>query len=137
MTEQSSQLTLQIEVEPNKNVVPAELDNLTRSLLGEIEQDVQVSSVDVKSEVAPANTRSQEAITIGVLTITLLPVFVDKLIDLLISWVERNNDPKVTIIIPKEKGQVTVEYNPQKSNRKEVKKIIREALSTVKAGENR
>jgi hypothetical protein len=130
-------LTLQIEVEPNKNVVPAELDNLTRSLLGEIEQDVQVSSVDVKSEVAPANTRSQEAITIGVLTITLLPVFVDKLIDLLISWVERNNDPKVTIIIPKEKGQVTVEYNPQKSNRKEVKKIIREALSTVKAGENR
>ena len=69
-----------------------------------------------KTQMAPEGIRSAEAITIGVIVLTILPVFLDKLADLVISWAQRNKENKVTLSIPVMGDQIIVEYNPRETS---------------------
>jgi hypothetical protein len=112
-----------IEIDAGSSADKTELDELTRQLLMEIEQDVDVEDANVQTKEAPPGTRSVEAITIGMLVLSLLPVVVDKLADLLMDWARRN-ESTVTLTL----NNMTIEYNPRKTKPDELKQIIRDAM---------
>ena len=132
MTQNLEMLTVQIEIQPEREGASAELDSSTRQLLNEIKLDVEVQNATLKTQVAPPDTRSATAITIGVLTLALLPTVVGKLADLLISWIRRNPDKKVTIVVPARNSRVSIEYNPDKASREEIKRLISDAVGLSK-----
>jgi hypothetical protein len=136
MLENSNSVSFLIQIEDRNDRDAVSLDDMTRNLLLEIERDLQPTSAALKSEVAPNTTRTQEAITIGAIALTLLPVFVDKLLDLLISWSERNDSPKVRLTIEGQRRSVVVEYDPENTSKETLAKLVRDAQKVVREKEH-
>jgi hypothetical protein len=129
-------LTLYLELEQPRDAVPGEFDSKTRELLLEIQTDIEVRDARLAVGPAPEGTRVGEAVTLGVLTLTFLPVVVGKLVDLLISWLARNPDQKITVVVPAGNARVTIEYNPKRSNREGIRRLVIEAVELAQLGKN-
>lgn len=133
MADQRGTIALQINV--NAERAASEIDELTRSLLREIDRDIPVETAMLATQRSPEATRSGEAVTIGVIVLTILPVFLDKLVDFILSWTQRNTESKVTLSISTKSGRINVEYDPKKMSREELKKIIKDAKSNMRLKE--
>lgn len=129
MGDQRGTIALQINV--NTERAASEIDELTRSLLREIDRDIPVETAMLATQRSPEGTRSGEVVTIGVIVLTILPVFLDKLVDFILSWTQRNTESKVTLSISTKSGRINVEYDPKKTSREEMKKIIKDAKSNM------
>ncbi len=89
MTTPATPLDLVLLVQARDNAGPEEVDALARQLLVELlETDVQSAGL-LTGGLAPAGTKSAEAITLGALAVAVLPAFLPRLVDLVQSWAMR------------------------------------------------
>lgn len=130
MSQKSSPLTISLEIHTIDNEASVRLDQITRQLLREIEQSVRIDKADLKTEKAPLGTRSSEAIAIGMIGLQILPVFVEKLADLVVAWANRNRS-KVTLVVPVGENQVHIEYDPTKTTPEDLKDKIKLAVDAL------
>jgi hypothetical protein len=114
-------LTLTIHSE---QIDSSDLDRLARSLRREL-LDLDVEKVDFLTPgEAPPGSKSAEALTLGTLVVTTLPVFVPKLIEFLQSWVTRAEDRKVKIKSQVGDRSIELEYSPKAIGPEELKTLI-------------
>jgi hypothetical protein len=114
-------LTLTIHSE---QIDSSDLDRLTRSLRREL-LDLDVEKVEFLTPgEAPPGSKSAEALTLGTLVVTTLPVFVPKLIEFLQSWVIRAEDRKVKIKSQVGDRSIELEYSPKAIGPEELKTLI-------------
>jgi hypothetical protein len=115
-------ITLQLE--GDREMHPDELDDATRQLRSEL-LDMQVESIDLvgKQEV-PAGAKSAEAITLGTLAMTVLPVFVPKIMEFLQSWVARNDGKTIKVKTQAGDRSIELEFSHKAISQDELKTMI-------------
>jgi hypothetical protein len=116
------QVILQISSSPELG--SDELDQLTRQLLGEL-QEVEIESASlIKEEETPEGAKSVEAVTLGSMAVAVLPAFFPKLIEFLQAWALRGQDRNVKVKTQVGERSVEVEYSPDKMSKQELMDII-------------
>jgi hypothetical protein len=116
-------LMLILEIQPAAGMDADQLDEATRLLQCEL-LELELQKVDLKSGEAPVGAKSAEALTLGTLLITTLPVVVPKLVEFLQSWVMRSEDRKVKIKSQVGDRSVELEYSPTAISQEELKQLI-------------
>lgn len=101
-----------------------QLDQLTRQLQGEIlEQEVE--SVDLlKEDIVPEGTKSAEAVTWGVLAVSVLPNVLPKLIEFLQLWTMRGESRKIKVRSQIGDQSIELEYSPTSVSKEEIRELI-------------
>lgn len=128
MTGQEETLALTLQVGVDEGVDAEELDRLARQFLDEL-REIEVESADlVTSGPAPEGAKSAEAVTLGMLAVTVLPTVLPKLIDLLQAWVLRGQGRTV-----KFKGKVSGEDIEIEGATPGELKVLLEALSAAQS----
>jgi hypothetical protein len=85
-----------------------ELDHATRSLRAEL-QDLPIDSVSLATAGAvPVGAKAGEAVTVGALTLSLVPIVLPALIEFLISWMGRK-EGRTIVVIRKKTGDAATE----------------------------
>jgi hypothetical protein len=123
--EMQSPLTFTLEVRPAGGMDADQLDEITRALQNEL-LDLELQKVDLATSAGPvpAGAKSAEAITLGTLLISTMPVFVPKLVEFLQSWVMRGEDRKVKIKSQVGDRSIELEYSPKAISQAELKQLI-------------
>jgi hypothetical protein len=89
MTSQEETLALTLQVEVGEGSDTEELDRLARQLLHEL-RELEVESADlVTTGRAPEGAKSAEAVTMGMLAVTVLPTVLPKMLEFLQAWMLR------------------------------------------------
>lgn len=110
-----------------------ELDELTRQLKSEIEQLSVDSVVGVSQGKAPDGTKAVDWASVGNMVVTLAPVIIPPLFELLKSWVERKPSTPVKIKIKVGKNKTAqIEYDPIRTSAEELENLIKTLGKTVK-----
>jgi hypothetical protein len=116
------QFNLQLDGGPD--LAPEELDAATRQLRSEL-LDLQVESVDlVASQDVPAGAKSAEAITLGTMAITVLPIFIPKIIEFLQSWVTRNDGKTVKVKSQVGDRSIELEFSKKAISQQDLKTLL-------------
>jgi hypothetical protein len=115
-------ITLQLE--GDREMHPDELDDATRQLRGEL-LDMQVESVDlVGKQDVPAGAKSAEAISLGTMAMTVLPVFIPKIMEFLQSWVARNDGKTIKVKTQAGDRSIELEFSHKAISQDELKTMI-------------
>jgi hypothetical protein len=109
-----------------------ELDDLTRELKREIETLGVESVKSVSAGSVLAGTKSADWTMIGQLAVTLAPSVIPPLIDLLKSWVERKPSTPVKIRLKAGKKTAQIEYDPTKTNAKDLELLVKSLTRSMK-----
>lgn len=110
-----------------------ELQEITRQLQLEIEQLHIDSAENVSVGEPPAGTKSGDWIAIGEMAVTLAPVIIPPLFDLLKSWINRQPSVPVTIKIKVGKNKTAqIEYDPTKTSAEDLDTLIKTLGKSVK-----
>jgi hypothetical protein len=125
-------LNLTLLVDAGRDVLPEDVDALTRRLRDEIEE-VGVESVHLHTDhAAPSGTKSVEAVTLGALALTILPTALPRLIEFLQAWSLRSKDRTVKIKASVGDRSVDVEY-PAGASETVVRELIEKMTNTLAA----
>ncbi len=100
---------LAVRVEAGADALPEDIDRITRQLCSEL-RDFGVEPASMPAGAAPAGTKSADALTVGALTICVLPPMLPKLMDYLESWVQRGRDRTVKVKVQVGDRMIDVEY---------------------------
>ncbi len=114
---------------------PAEVDKLTRLLRSEIEQ-LDVETVEaVSAGPVPAGAKAMDWQVVGQMVVTLAPVVITPLFELVKSWIQRQPAVPVKVKIRMRVGKriSEVEYDPAKTSEEDLRKL----LKTLQAGPKR
>jgi hypothetical protein len=129
MTE-STELLISLSIESDD---PSELDELTRQLRSEIEE-LNVDAVEnVSQGDAPDGTKAVEWVELGNFVVSLAPIVVPSLFDVLKSYIERK--PSVPVKIKVKVGRnktAEIEYDPTKTSAEDLDKLIKSLSKPVK-----
>lgn len=129
MSENTSTLFVELSVDGGD---PAELDELTRQLAGEV-NDLNVEQVEqVSAGDAPEGSKALDMAAIGELAVTLAPSLIGPLFDLLKSWVERKPSTPVKVRVRVGKRTAQIEYDPTRTSAKDLEALIKTLNKTVK-----
>ena len=129
MSENPAELLRELSVD---NGDPAELDELTRQLRAEVEE-LNIDSVEqVSAGPAPRGTKAADFSAIGQMAVTLAPVIVPPLFDLLKSWVERKPSTPVRIKVKVGTRTAQIEYDPTRTSAKDLEELIKALSKSVK-----
>ena len=129
MSENTSTLFVELSVDGGD---PAELDELTRQLAGEL-NDLNVDDVIQVSEGdAPSGSKALDMTQIGQLAVTLAPSVVGPLFDLLKSWVQRKPSTPVKVRVRVGKRTAQIEYDPTQTSAKDLEALIKTLNKTIK-----
>lgn len=110
---------------------PDELYNSTRSLQREV-ADLNVDSVRPASlGPAPEGTKSAEALAVGALIVTLAPVVVPALVDLLKTWTARQTATPTKIKLTIGDRVAEVEYDPLAMTDAEISSLVKKMQRTL------
>jgi len=102
-----------------------ELDLATRQLRDEL-LELNIDSVDLlKTQDMPEGVKSAEAVTLGALSLVILPELIPKIVEYLQSWTMRAENRKVTIKTQIGDRSIELEYAPAAMTPKEVKALIK------------
>ena len=124
-----------VQVEAEQKLLPDELDHLTRQLRSEL-LDTQVERVDlIGTQDVPPGAKSAEAISLGTMAVTVLPVFVPKVIEFLQSWVARNDGKTVKVKSQAGDRSVEVEFSPKSISQDELKTLLETLTSSLASSE--
>lgn len=129
MSENTSTLFVELSVDGGD---PTELDELTRQLVGEVnelnvEQVEQVSAGD-----APEGSKALDMAAIGELAVTLAPSLIGPLFDLLKSWVERKPSTPVKVRVRVGKRTAQIEYDPTRTSARDLEALIKTLNKSIK-----
>jgi len=112
---------------------PSELDELTRQLRSEI-GELNVDAVEnVSAGDAPEGTKAVEWVELGNFVVTLAPVVVGPLFEVLKSYIERK--PSVPVKIKVRVGKTTtaeIEYDPIRTSAEDLDKLIKSLGRSIK-----
>lgn len=110
----------------------AELQDLTRRLQSEIEQ-LHIDSVDsVHLEKKPEGTKGTDWVAIGEMVVTLTPIVIPPLFDLLKSWINRQPSTPVKIKVKVGRNKTAqVEYDPTKTSAKDLDILIKTLRKSI------
>lgn len=110
-----------------------ELQKLTRNLQSEIEQ-LHIDSIEkVPAGDLPEGTKSVDWAEIGQMVVTLAPVIIPPLFDLLKSWINRQSSVPVKIKIKVGKNKTAqIEYDPTKTSAEDLETLIKTLGRSVK-----
>ena len=101
---------LAVRVEAGPDALPEEIDRATRQLCSEL-RELGVESVTLPAAgAAPAGTKAAEVLTLGALTVCVLPPMIPRLMEYLESWVGRAKERTVKIKIKAGDRMIDVEY---------------------------
>jgi hypothetical protein len=122
MPENPAELLIELSLD---NGDSAELDELTRQLRTEIEE-LNIDSVEqVSAGAAPEGTKALDYSAIGQMAVTLAPVIVPPLFDLLKSWVDRKPSTPVKIKVRVGKRTAQIEYDPTRTSPKDLEALLK------------
>ena len=125
MPSEEETLQFNLHIDAGDEIDDEELDRFTRQLRAEIEE-LDVESVDlVKEQTVPKGSKDAEAVTLGALAVTLLPVVVPKLLDFLQSWCVRKNSQTVKIKSQVGDRLVEVEFSPSTTSPTELQELVK------------
>jgi len=112
---------------------PSELDELTRQLRSEI-GELNVDAVEnVSAGETPEGTKAVEWVELGNFVVTLAPVVVGPLFEVLKSYIERK--PSVPVKIKVRVGKTTtaeIEYDPIRTSAEDLDKLIKSLGRSIK-----
>ena len=129
MSENPAELLIELSLD---NGDSAELDKLTRQLRTEIEE-LNIDSVEqVSAGAAPEGTKALDYSAIGQMAVTLAPVIVPPLFDLLKSWVDRKPSTPVKVKVRVGTKTAQIEYDPTKMSAKDLEALIKALNKSVK-----
>jgi hypothetical protein len=129
MSEHTTELLIELSLEGGD---AAELDELTRQLRTEVEE-LNVDSVErVSAGAAPQGTKALDMAAIGQMAVTLAPVVIPPLFDLLKSWVARKPSTPVKVRVKVGKRTAYLEYDPTQTSPKELEALIKTLSKSVK-----
>jgi hypothetical protein len=121
-TENSINLTFQLK--SGENVDPEELDRETRELLSEIrEMDIESAEL-VKAGELPEGAKAGEPITLGTLSVAVLPAMAPILIEFVQSWSLRAKNRIVKIKAQVAERYIELEYSPTTMSTDEIKRLV-------------
>jgi hypothetical protein len=127
--DESVKLLVLLSVDDGDN---AELNDLTLQLKSEI-SDLKVDLVEnVSLGNAPEGTKATDWVAIGQIAVTLAPVIVPALFNLLKSWVDRRPATPIKIKIKVKRKSAEVEYDPTKTSPKDLKLIVQTLRESIK-----
>ncbi len=117
--------TLTLRVQPGRDILVEELDSLARQLRDEIEELRIAEAELLRGEAAPARTKSLgEAVTLGALSLAILPQAVPKLIEFLQGWSLRGEGRKVAISVERGDRKVALEYSAGALSPEDVRVLV-------------
>ncbi len=100
------------------------LDALARQLREEL-TELGVESAELETgAAAPSGTKSAEAVTLGALAISVLPVMIPKLIEFLQAWATRGEGRTVKVKAQVADRMVELEYSPKAMSQAELKSLV-------------
>ena len=106
-------MNLTIHIEAGYDALPDDVDALTRTLRGELEElDLQSLALARAPGTPPAGAKSAEAITLGALAITVLPSMLPRLIEFIQAWSLRGQNRTVKIKANIGDRSLELEYSP-------------------------
>ncbi len=110
-----------------------ELQNLSHLLKSEIEQ-LHVDSVNsVPAGEKPDGTKAADWVAIGQMVVTLTPVVIPPLFDLLKSWINRQPSTPVKVKVKVAKNRTAqIEYDPTKTSAKDLEALIKTLGRSIK-----
>jgi hypothetical protein len=113
-----------LQLEGDQATTPEELDLASRGLRSEL-LDLQIESVDwIASPDVPAGAKSAEAITLGTMAITVLPIFIPKMIEFLQSWVARNDGKTIKVKSQAGDRSIELEFTQKAISQEELKTLL-------------
>jgi len=101
-----------------------QLDLLTRQLQSEILDQGYGSAALVTGDEVPHGTKSADAVTWGVLAVSVLPSVLPKLIEFLQSWTMRAESRKVKVRSQVGDQSIELEYSPSTISNQELKELV-------------
>jgi hypothetical protein len=101
-----------------------QLDQLTRQLQSEILEQGLGSAELVAGEEVPQGAKSADAVTWGMLAVSVLPSVLPKLVDYLQSWTMRAESRKVRVRSQIGEQSIELEYSPTTVSNKELKELV-------------
>lgn len=110
-----------------------ELQKLTRNLQSEIEQ-LHIDSIEeVSAGDLPEGSKSADWVEIGQMVVTLSPIIIPPLFDLLKSWINRQPSVPVKIKVKVGKNKTAqIEYDPTKISAEDLETLIKALGRSVK-----
>ena len=113
-----------LHLDMGENLDLDQIDTLTRQLKNEIlEQGIDAVEIVTEDEVPPG-IKSAEAVTWGVLAVSVLPNVLPKLIEFLQSWTMRGESRKIKVRSQIGEQSIELEYSPTNISNKELKELI-------------
>lgn len=123
---------LALRVEPGPGTPAEELDGLTRQLRDELEELRLGEAELLRSQAAPARTKSLgEAVTLGALTLSVLPQAVPKLIEFLQGWSLRGEGRKVAISVERGDRSISLEYSAGALSPEDLRRLVDNVTKAV------
>jgi hypothetical protein len=124
---------LRLQLEGDPAITAEELDSATRQLRSEL-LDMQVESADlVATQDVPAGAKSAEAITLGTMAITVLPIFIPKIIEFLQSWVARNDGKTIKVKSQAGDRSIELEFSQKAISPAELKTLLETLTNSLAA----
>ena len=101
------------------------LDRSSRSLLAGLKESTAITDVRfLKGDSIPVGAKSGEAITIGVVALTVLPSLLPRFVDALQAWSLRWRDYKIRIKRQVGDQSLEIEYAPGKTSLDELNGLL-------------
>lgn len=111
-----------------------QLDTLTRQLQSEI-LDQGFETVDlVTGDEVPQGSKAADAVTWGMLAVSVLPTVLPKLIEFLQSWTMRSESRKVKVRSQIGEQSIELEYSPTTISNQELKDLVSMLTGSMQAG---
>ena len=110
-----------------------QLDKLTRQLQSEIlEEGFETVDLVTANEV-PHGAKSADAVTWGMLAVSVLPTVLPKLIEFLQSWTMRAESRKVKVRSQMGEQSIELEYSPTTISNQELKDLVAMLTGSMQA----
>lgn len=120
--ENQEQIELDVIITGPAGITNRELDKLRAELFTEMEEDLSSEDVEMYQVAA---SRAVDPVTIGTISLVLLPVVIGKVADSLIKFFVPSKDSSVTLsILIGEPPPQTLTYNPRTTSPDELKSWI-------------
>ena len=133
MSEENTIAQLILDIDLGEDADPDELDRQTRQLCEEL-QDLAIESAGpLKTREVPEGAKAVEAVTLGALSLAVLPVVIPKLVEFLQSWVNRAEYRKIKVKTQVGDRSIELEYAPENLSTKELKRLV-STLTEAMAG---
>jgi len=122
-----------LHLDMGENLDLDQIDSLTRQLKNEIiEQGIDNVEIATEDEVPPGII-SADAVTWGVLAVSVLPNVLPKLIEFLQSWTMRGESRKIKVRSQISDHSIELEYSPTNISNKELKELISVLYESIQA----